>query len=267
MTNELRKRINNIKLFLMDMDGTVYVGGRKIPGAFEALDTLRSKGKTICYVTNNSSRSNAAYVKRLEGMDVFINENELYTSAQATCQYLKDKQSGKKVFLLATEDVANEFRSYGIELTETDPDVVVICFDTSLSYDRLYKACGFINAGKLYVASHPDNNCPAEGCPMPDVGSFIQMIKATLGKEPDVIIGKPYSGMAEAILSKYGCFARKEVAMVGDRLYTDILFGVDNGFNSILVLSGETNEEMLGESGIRPTLVLDSFKDILKYID
>ena len=162
--------------------------------------------------------------------------------------------------------MANEFRRYGIPLTESDPDIVVICFDTSLSYDRLYKACSFINEGKLYIASHPDNNCPAEGCPMPDVGSFIQMIKATLGKEPDVIIGKPYSGMAEAIVEKYG-FARKEIAMVGDRLYTDILFGVDNGFNSILVLSGETTPDMLASSGIRPTLVLDSFKDILEYID
>ena len=266
MDKALRKRINGIKLFLMDMDGTVYVGGRKIPGAFEALDVLREKGKSICYVTNNSSKSNPSYVARLASMGVYINENELYTSAQATCRFLSTKQKGKKVFLLATEDVANEFRSYGITLTENDPDIVVICFDTSLSYDRLYRACSFINDGKLYVASHPDNNCPAEGCPMPDVGSFIQMIKATLGKEPDIIIGKPYGGMAEAIVEKYG-FARKEIAMVGDRLYTDILFGVDNGFNSILVLSGETTADMLASSGIRPTLVLDSFKDILEYID
>lgn len=266
MNAELKEKINNIKLFLMDMDGTVYVGGDKIEGAFEALDALREKGKTVCFVTNNSSRSNQTYVENLAKMDVNITPDEIYTSGEATCEFLNRKHAGEKVFLLATEDVYNEFKSFGIPLVENDPDIVVICFDTSLTYEKLNKACQYIYQGKMYVATHPDTNCPAPISPMPDVGSFIALIEAAIGKKPDVVVGKPNREMAESIVAKYGV-ERHEIAMVGDRLYTDILFGVDNGFNSILVMTGETTPSMLKESGIQPTLVLTTFKDILDYID
>jgi len=266
MNNELREKINKIKLFLMDMDGTVYVGGDKIEGAFETLDTLREKGKTICFVTNNSSRSNNTYVANLAKMDVSITPDEIYTSGEATCEFLNRKHAGKKVFLLATDDVYEEFKSFNIPLTSEDPDIVVICFDTSLTYDKLNLACRFLYQGKLYIATHPDANCPAPISPMPDVGSFIALIQTAIGRSPDVIVGKPNCEMAESILAKYGA-TRDEIAMVGDRLYTDIMFGINNGFNSVLVLTGETTEAMLAESGISPTLVLPSFKDILEYID
>ena len=248
------------------MDGTVYVGGNKIEGAFETLDELRAMGKTVCFVTNNSSRSNKTYVENLAKMDVFITPDEIYTSGEATCEFLNRKHPDKKIFLLATDDVYEEFKSFGIPLTSTDPDIVVICFDTSLTYAKLNQACSFLYQGKMYVATHPDTNCPAPLSPMPDVGSFIALIDAAIGRKPDVIVGKPNSEMAESIIAKYG-FEREEIAMVGDRLYTDIMFGVNNGLNSILVLTGETDIKMLNESGITPTLVLPTFKDILNYLD
>ncbi|NCA68323.1 MAG: HAD-IIA family hydrolase [Clostridia bacterium] len=266
MNAELKEKISKIKLFLMDMDGTVYVDGNKIEGAFETLDILREKGKTVCFVTNNSSRSNQTYVKNLAKMNVFITPDEIYTSGEATCEFLNRKHYGKKVYLLATDDVYNEFKSFGIPLSNEDPDIVVVCFDTSLTYEKLNKACEFIYKGKLYVATHPDTNCPSTVSPMPDVGSFIALIDAAIGRKPDVIVGKPNREMAESIMAKYG-FEKHETAMVGDRLYTDILFGVDNGFNSILVMTGETTPLMLKSSGIQPTLVLTTFKDILEYIE
>ena len=258
--------LDKIKLFLMDMDGTVYLGNNKIEGAFEALETLRKMGKRICFLTNNSSRANSTYVEKLKRVyDFSASSDEVYTSAQATCEFLKNKHKGETVFLLAPPDVRAEFIENGIPLEEENPDIVLICFDTTLTYDRLYKACKFINQGKLYVTTHPDNFCPAPECPMPDVGAFIAMIEKTLGKTPDVIVGKPYIEMAEAVQAKFG-LAKEEIAMVGDRLYTDIRFGVDNGFTSILVMTGETTKEMLDESTIRPTVVLNTFAEVLNYV-
>ena len=259
--------IKEVKLFLMDMDGTVYLGNNPIAGAFEALEYIRSHGRKICFLTNNSSRANITYREKLARVFNFTaNENEVYTSAQATCTFLKNKHNGKKIFLLSPPDVRREFEEFGIPLDDEDPDIVVLCFDTTLTYEKLYKACKFINQGKLYVATHPDNFCPDPVCPMPDVGGFIAIIEKTLGVMPDVIIGKPYEEMANAVESKFG-LRKEEIAMVGDRLYTDIKFGVNNGFKSILVMTGETDEKMLAESDIKPTLVLPSFGEVLKFLD
>lgn len=263
----INEKINGVKLFLMDMDGTVYLGNNPIKGAFEALEHLRTHGRRICFLTNNSSRSHVTYMEKLKRVfDFTASDDEVYTSAQATTEYLNNHFKGKSVFLLAPPDVQQEFLDQGIVLDDNDPDIVVVAFDTTLTYEKLYKACKFINKGKLYIATHPDNFCPDPECPMPDMGGFIAIIEKTLNKLPDIIIGKPYQGMADAVQSKFG-LKKEEIAMVGDRLYTDIRFGVDNGFNSILVLTGETTKEMLKSSSIQPTLTLDTFADVLKYID
>lgn len=266
MEEQKKIDLSNIKLFLMDMDGTVYIGDNKIPGAFESLETLRKAGKRICFLTNNSSRAQKTYIEKLKRVyDFTADENEVYTSAMATCEFLKNKHYGKKVFILAPPDVKKEFEDFGINVVEDDPDIVLVCFDTTLTYDKLYKACKFIYQGKYYVASHPDNFCPAPDGPMPDMGGFIACIEKTVGKLPDVIVGKPYSEMAEAVQSKFG-LKKEEIAMVGDRLYTDIRFGTDNGFTSILVLTGETDREMLEQSSFKPTVVLDTFSDVLDLV-
>ena len=258
--------LSEVKLFLMDMDGTVYLGNNPIEGAFEALEYIRSHGRKFCFLTNNSSRANITYREKLKRVfDFQASEDEVYTSAQATCMFLKNKHFGKKVFLLSPPDVGKEFEAFGIPLDDDNPDIVVLCFDTTLTYDKLYKGCKFINEGKLYVATHPDNFCPDPVCPMPDIGGFIACIEKTLGVYPDVIVGKPYEEMAAAVQAKFG-LKKEEICMVGDRLYTDIKFGVNNGFKSILVMTGETDEEMLAKSDIKPTLVLPSFGEVLKYL-
>ncbi len=258
--------INNIKLFLMDMDGTVYLGDKKIEGAFEALDKIRKNGKQICFLTNNSSRSKRTCLKRLREVYEFnVGDNELYTSLNATCELLNSQYKDKKVFTLATPDVRGELIEKGINLVEDDPDILLLTFDTTLSYDRLFKFTRYLEQGKPYIATHPDDFCPSNIGNMPDIGAFIAMIEHTVGRSPDIIVGKPYSEMAKAIMYEYG-LSQNEIAMVGDRLTTDIFFGLNNDFMSILVLTGETTRESLAQTEIKPDLVLDTFADILKLL-
>lgn len=271
-------RLQNIKLFLMDMDGTVYLGSQRIAGAFEALERLRQSGRRIAFLTNNSSRTQQQYIERVAKFDFCIDRNEIYTSVMATCHWLQTNHAGKRVFVLAPPAVQAEMASLGIHVvgaTHADgtqepvgdrPDIVVLGFDTTLAYDRLYLACQYINQGALYVATHPDDFCPSDICPMPDVGGMIAMIKHTLYRDPDIIIGKPYAPMAQAVADQFG-LRPDQIAMVGDRLYTDIRFATDNGLTGILVLTGETTPQMLEQSSIRPTLVLSTFADILPLLD
>ena len=163
---------------------------------------------------------------------------------------------------MGNERLRSEFLLYGIELTDTDPDIAVLGFDTTLTYDRLYQFCKFIKKGIPYIATHPDFNCPAEECPMPDVGAFIEAIRLTTDRVPEYIMGKPHSIAGDRISKRYN-LPPSQIAMVGDRLYTDIAFGKNCGFVSILVLSGETTKEMADKSEIKPDVMLDKVKDII----
>ena len=243
-------------------DGTVYIGDNEIEGSFEAVNELRKMGKRICFFTNNSSRMHTDYIARLNNLGLRVYSDEIYTSGQVTCEYILDHFRGSKVYLLGNERLRSEFLLYGIELTDTDPDIAVLGFDTTLTYDRLYQFCKFIKKGIPYIATHPDFNCPAEECPMPDVGAFIEAIRLTTDRVPEYIMGKPHSIAGDRISKRYN-LPPSQIAMVGDRLYTDIAFGKNCGFVSILVLSGETTKEMADKSEIKPDVMLDKVKDII----
>ena len=178
-----------------------------------------------------------------------------------TCEYLLDNYRGKKVFLLGNDRLRAEFEMYGIELSEDEPDLAVIGFDTSLTYDRLYKFCRFVHDGLPFIATHPDNFCPAEGCPMPDVGAMLSAIRLTVGRDPDLVMGKPHKTAGQRIALKYNLPPRK-IAMVGDRLYTDIAFGRNCGFVSVLVLTGETSRADVERSRVKPDYILEAVRDI-----
>lgn len=256
------KNIRDVELFVFDLDGTVYIGDEEIDGSFEAVNKLRQLGKRICFFTNNSSRMHTDYIARLNKLGLRTYSDEIYTSGQVTCEYLLDNYRGSKVYLLGNDNLRREFEMYGIEVVDEDPDICVIGFDTSLTYDRLYKFCKYINQNKPYIATHPDYFCPAPECPMPDIGSIIEAIRLTVGRTPDIIMGKPHKTAGERLAKKYNLPPRK-IAMVGDRLYTDVAFGKNCGFVSILVLSGETDEEMLRSSKIKPDYTLGKVKDII----
>lgn len=255
------KDINEVELFLLDLDGTVYIGDTEIEGAFDTINALRQKGKKICFLTNNSSKSQEAYIEKLAKLGLNISKDEIYTSGMATSEFLIKKFPNKSVFLLGTEALRKELASYNIKFSD-NADIAVLGFDTGLTYDNLYKFCLHLLNGKEYIATHHDNVCPAPLGDMPDVGSFIKMIECATNRLPDYICGKPYSIMANCIKDRFK-LENNQIAMIGDRLYTDIAFGLNNDFYSVLVLSGETDKKMLDNSKMCPDLVLGSIKEIL----
>jgi len=262
---KIKRNIKDVELFLFDLDGTVYIGDKEIEGAFSAVNELRKRGKRICFFTNNSSRMHTDYIARLNTIGLRVYSDEIYTSGQVTCEYLLDNYRGSKVYLLGNSRLRAEFQLYGIEVVDENPDICVLGFDTSLVYDRLYQFCKFLKKGIPYIATHPDYNCPAEESPMPDVGAFIEAIRLTVERVPDLIMGKPHPIAGERISKRYN-LPPKKIAMVGDRMYTDIKFGKNCGFVSVLVLSGETTAEMAARSKIKADYVIDSVKDILNLL-
>lgn len=258
------KNIKDIKCFLLDMDGTIYLGNKLIDGAKDFLNTLKEKKRKYLFLTNNSSKNKDKYVEKLNNLGIETNREDVFTSGEATTIYLNKLKKGAKIFLLGTKDLEEEFERAGFILVKErgkDIDFVVLGFDTTLTYEKLWVACEYISEGVTYIATHPDFNCPLEGGKfMPDVGSMIELIKASTGKTPTVI-GKPSSHIIEAILNKYN-LKKEELAMVGDRLYTDIRTGLDNDITSILVMSGETNEDMLKETIYKPDFIFNSVKEL-----
>lgn len=257
---QLPERLKQIKLFLLDLDGTIYLGGRLIPGADTFLAAVRQSGRRHVFLTNNSSRSARAYLERLKGLGIETNLDGVFTSGQSTALNLTAKTPGARVYLLGTASLAEEFVEHGIELVgdnDDHVDYVVVGFDMELTYPRLRRACELIDTGVPFVATHPDTVCPiAGGRYIPDCGAMCEMITHATGKKP-VHYGKPNREMVDALCTRAGVRA-DEVAMVGDRLYTDIALGVNAGATAICVLSGETNTEDIASSPAQPDFVVDS---------
>lgn len=253
--------IEGIKCFALDMDGTIYLGEKWIDGAVEFLKRIEQSGRSYVFLTNNSSKNPAVYVEKLHRMGLDVGEDKIITSAQATICYLQEHFSGKKVFLLGNPVLCEEFEQDGISLDDEKPDVVVTAFDTSLNYDKMCKVCDFVREGLPFIATHPDYNCPTETGFIPDIGAIHAFIHASAGRYPDCIIGKPNSFIVDYLVKRTGV-PKEEIAMVGDRLYTDIAAGVNNGLKSILVLSGEAGYSEVKESEVVPHLIFESVRDI-----
>ncbi len=254
------KKTKDIDLFLFDLDGTVNMGDIPLDGAIDTLNRLTAAGKMVCFVTNNSSKSKYDYLEKIHRLGYKAKIEQIITSGMATAQYLSRYRPYKSVYVLGTDQLKREMGDYGIEIKD-DGDIVVLGFDTSLTYDKLFHACILLEQGREFIATHPDFVCPSEYGNMPDTGAIMALIEKTNGRTPSVVIGKPNAPMAEFVFDH--CHVEPgKVAMVGDRLYTDILFGKNNKMTSILVLTGETTIEMLNASDIKPDMVLNSINDI-----
>jgi len=258
--------INQIKCFLLDMDGTIYLGNELIDGALDFLNTIKRQNKKYIFITNNSSKNSASYVKKLNGMGISARPDDVFTSGEAATICLQRIKPGADIFILGTRALEEEFIEAGFKpVKNKTPDCVVLGFDTTLTYEKLWLACDFIRAGVPYYATHPDLNCPVEGGRhMPDAGSMIAFIKAATKKTP-VVFGKPNKYIVEAIIGKYG-LDKNETAIVGDRLYTDIKTGADFGMTSVLVLTGETTRAMSARSRVKSDYVFESVKEIINYL-
>ena len=253
--------ISDVKCFLLDMDGTFYLGGELIEGSLDFIEKVLSTGRNYMFLTNNSSHNASFYVEKLRRMGLETDRSHILTSGEATCEKLKALYPGKRAFVLGNEYLVEEFNEAGIPLDGENPDLVVVGFDTTLDYDKMRRVCDFIRAGLPYIATHPDFNCPTETGFMPDIGAILAFIEASTGRRPDLVVGKPNPGIVEAVLRRTGLKVG-ELAMVGDRLYTDIETGLRSGMLSILVMSGETTEAMLAESGTVPDLKFGRLSDM-----
>ena len=254
--------LKQIKLFLFDMDGTLYLGNRLYDFTPELLDTIKKQGKKYLFMTNNSSKSVADYVKKLENLGIKATSDDFMTSSQATSYYLKKHHSGAILYVCGTESLKAELRANGFEITNDIDRVecVVMGFDTELTFKKLEDACILLREDIDYIATNPDWVCPTWYGYVPDCGSVSQMLSNATGRMP-LFIGKPQPDMVYMALQKTG-FKKEETAIMGDRLYTDIACGTNAGINTIFVLSGEGTMEDVEKSDSKPDFIYKNIKSL-----
>ncbi len=250
--------LKNYNLFLFDMDGTLYLGNQLYDFTKELLDTIRKKGKRYLFMTNNSSKSVLDYVKKLERLGIEATEEDFITSSQATAYYLKLHHEGQKLYVCGTNSLKEEFQKNGFEITENldEVDCIVMGFDTELTFKKLEDVSKLLLTRDEipYIATNPDYVCPTEYGSVPDCGSVCDMIYNATKRRP-LVIGKPEALMPQLAMQKYG-YKKEETAVIGDRIYTDIKSGLNAGVTGILVMSGETTQEILDASEDKPHMVL-----------
>lgn len=254
------EKLRSLDNYLLDMDGTVYLGPHAIPGAADFVRTLRDLGKRYLFFTNNPTKDATAYAAKLGGMGIDVSPRDILTSGEATARYIAGQTGHQRVFVIGTPSFEAELRRAGLELNEHKPDAVVLAFDTTLTYAKLERACLLLRAGLPYIATNPDRLCPTEYGYIPDCGATAALLEAATGRTPQYI-GKPNAEMIKMGLEKLR--ARPEsTAMVGDRLYTDMEMAYRGGTTSVLVLSGESTEEQVASAERKPDYVFDSVAGI-----
>ncbi len=259
-------RLRNVRGFLLDMDGTFYLSDRLLEGALRFIDLLRAQEKEFLFLTNNSSKNRRQYAEKITRLGLPVPAESVLTSGEATALYLQRQRPGARIFLLGTPSLEDEFRDFGFQLVDRDPDYLVLGFDQTLTYQKLWSLCDFVRAGVTYIATHPDFNCPTETGFMPDVGAMIAFVKAATGREPDLVVGKPNRLIVDAAALKMN-LPVSQLAMIGDRLYTDIALGQASGIATVLVLSGETKQEDLEDSPFKPDYVFDNLAGVAVWLE
>jgi NagD protein len=260
MTTELNERLRKIRHVALDMDGTIYRGGTVFPFTNPFLERLTENGIGYSFLTNNSSKSTSDYVRHLERMGIPGKMEQVYTSTQASIEYLrKALPAVKRLFVLGTPSMSGEVEAAGFRLTSDsstdEPDAVLVGFDTGLTYARLCRAAYWISHGKPFLASHPDRICPTdEPTVLVDCGAVCAALREAGGREPDAVLGKPDPRMLMGLLRRHG-LGSENLAMVGDRLYTDVAMAARAGAFGVLVLTGEARIEDVEVSTVKPDLV------------
>lgn len=257
--DELLKACSRIKHVALDMDGTIYMGSQLFPFTKPFLQELADNGIGYSFLTNNPTRSRVDYLKKLEKLGIEATPDQMYTTAVATIEYLKEKMPQvKRIFATGTPSMIKEFEEAGYEMTAIDasdmPDLLLVAFDTTLTYERLCHASWLAAQGIPYIATNPDRVCPTDQpTVLVDCGSLCKCIEHATGREPDLVIGKPNPDMLSGIMYRYGLRA-DEIAMCGDRIYTDVAMAQNAGAFGVLVLSGETTLQTALEADNPPLL-------------
>lgn len=254
------------KMFMLDMDGTIYNEDTLIPGALDFFQLLCERGVHYTFMTNNSSKSKYTYVEKLRRLGIECTEDNIASSVNATVDFLNNNKPNAKIYLVGTESLKQELTVEGFDIVpidyrEHDIDYVLIGFDTELSYAKLVGACYYVSRGFNYIATHCDMRCPVlDNKFIPDCGAICDMIEAATERKP-IYLGKPDKHIVESVMKKWNLY-HDEIATVGDRLYTDIAVGINAGVDSICVLTGEATLEDINDSDIKPKYVFQSIKEL-----
>lgn len=249
------------KVYFFDLDGTIYLGNKLFEGVIDLIELLRNKGKHFFFLSNNSSLSTNDYLKKLNNFNLKITRENIILSQHPTIVYLK-KNEFKKIFLMGTRSLKEEFKQEGFELTEKDPEILVLAFDKELTYERLVKVTQLLLKDNFpYIATHLDNRCPTEKGYIPDAGGIAALLNKATERMPKVF-GKPNKEMLLFKLEKLSV-SPKDAIMFGDRLYTDIKMGKKAGVTTCCVLSGEITLEMIKNTKYKPDFILNGIWELL----
>jgi HAD superfamily hydrolase (TIGR01450 family) len=269
--------ICNKKLFLLDMDGTIYIGNRLFDSTLPFLNYITRIGAKYAFITNNSSKSTGQYLKKLSDMNIPATSSQLITSTLATAIYLKSQYGGKPIYASGTQAFVRELIEFGLNIiccpdspiSKMDLDMpiaaLVMGFDTELSFQKLENLCILLGKGIDYIATNPDLTCPTEYGQVPDCGSVAQILKNATGRQP-IFIGKPTTSLPDIALERTG-FSKEEALVIGDRLYMDIACGINSKIDTALVLSGDTTQKDLEAATLKPTYVFEDLGQLLEALE
>ena len=255
------------RLFLLDMDGTIYQEDRLFDGTKELLRRILAVGGKYVFITNNSSKSVADYIEKVRRLGIETTADCFFTSAQATAMLLRERYPNTTVYCQGTKSLLRELTACGIRVTEEVTDevgVILVGFDTELTSQKLRNTCELLLRDVPFYATNPDLVCPVSFGYVPDCGSMCMMLKNATGREP-IYIGKPAPMMIDIARKMYHA-RREETVVIGDRLYTDIAAGVNAGVTSICVLTGEATEQDILTGNVKPTYTFESVKSIFEAI-
>jgi len=256
--------MGEIKGLLIDVDGTLCLGDKVIPGTAEIIDSVRRSEIPFLVLSNNSSMSSTEYLEKLHKMGFKLEKKDVLTATQATIYYLNEKYPNAKIMPIGMKGFIEELRENGINLVDSSPDIVLLAYDKTINFEKLNRASHYIKKGSIFLATHPDLLCnSADGYDI-DIGAFIMILEEATGIKA-TIIGKPEKTMAYLSI-KVLEMPSENIAVIGDRMYTDIAFAKNNNMQSILVLSGETQIKDLENAEYKPDYIIDSILNLNEII-
>ncbi len=261
--NRNNRELVEKKVYFFDLDGTIYLGNKLFDGVHDLIKWLNAEEKNFFFLSNNSSRSTSAYLKKLKNLNLDISRENIILSQHPTIDYLK-KKDYKKIFLLGTQSLKREFQDEGFELTQENPEILVLAFDQEFTYNRLAKASYFLQNDIPYIATHLDNRCPTEDGYIPDAGGIAALLYKATDRMPKVF-GKPNKEMIVFKLKQLSVSPTSAI-IFGDRLYTDIKMGINSNISTCCVLSGETNLEMIKNSNDKPDFIIEGIWELLNLL-
>ncbi|GFZ25647.1 acid sugar phosphatase [Lacrimispora indolis] len=261
MNEALKETLDSIKGFICDMDGVIYHGNRLLPGVPEFVDWLYREDKNFLFLTNSSERSPLELKEKLSRLGLDIDESHFYTSALATAKFLSTQSPGCSAYVIGEPGLINALYSAGITMNDMNPDYVVVGESYNYNYDTILKAVRFVLKGAKLIGTNPDLTGPAEGGLVPACRAFTAPIELATGKSA-YFVGKPNPLMVRTGIRMLGVHS-EDAAIVGDRMDTDIISGIESGMHTILVLSGVSTPETVQEFPYRPQFILNGVGDIV----